>query len=40
MADYYKNILVPVDGSEQSYKAVDEAVRIARLNHGCQGPSK
>lgn len=33
MTDYYKNILVPVDGSEQSYKAVDEAIRIARLNH-------
>ncbi|MEY8457998.1 universal stress protein [Lactococcus ileimucosae] len=32
MDKYYKNILVPVDGSEQSYKAVDEAVRIARLN--------
>lgn len=28
----HKNILVPVDGSEQSYKAVDEAVRIAHLN--------
>ena len=30
MDNHYKNILVPVDGS--SYKAIDEAVRIARMN--------
>lgn len=33
MTTSYKNILVAVDGSEQSYNAVEEAVRIAHLNH-------
>ena len=28
----YKNILVPIDGSDNSYKALREAMEIARLN--------
>ncbi|NSM31824.1 universal stress protein [Enterococcus faecalis] len=32
MADTYKNILVPVDGSEQSMHAVEEAVAVAKRN--------
>nr|WP_275693020.1 universal stress protein [Lactococcus petauri] len=27
----YKNILVPIDGSDNSYKALQEAMEIARL---------
>lgn len=32
--DEYKNILVAVDGSEQSKKAFDEAINIAKRNKG------
>jgi nucleotide-binding universal stress UspA family protein len=34
MVDEYKNILVAVDGSEQSKKAFDEAINIAKRNKG------
>jgi nucleotide-binding universal stress UspA family protein len=34
MVDDYKNILVAVDGSEQSKKAFDEAINIAKRNKG------
>lgn len=30
----YQKILVPVDGSETSYKGLDEAIAVARLTHG------
>ena len=29
----YKNILVPIDGSDNSYKALQEAMEIARLKY-------
>jgi nucleotide-binding universal stress UspA family protein len=29
----YKNILVPVDGSQQAEKALDKAIRVALLNN-------
>lgn len=34
MKEEYKNILVAVDGSEQSKKAFEEAVEVARRNNG------
>lgn len=34
MADHYENILVAVDESEQAQKAFQEAVAIAKRNHG------
>ena len=33
MVEEYKNILVAVDGSEQAYDALREAVDTAKLNH-------
>ncbi|MDN5462656.1 MAG: universal stress protein, partial [Lactococcus sp.] len=34
MKDQYKNILVAVDGSEQAYNAVREAIEITKRNDG------
>ena len=34
MRKQYKNILVAVDGSEQSYNAIKEAVGVAKRNQG------
>ncbi|MCJ1977586.1 universal stress protein [Lactococcus paracarnosus] len=34
MKDQYKNILVAVDGSEQAYNAVREAIAITKRNDG------
>ena len=34
MSHSYQKILVPIDGSDSSYKAIQEATKIAKLSRG------